>query len=272
MKKLKELIGSGKSATLRNMRWTIFGCGFMVLLAIPAHGQFGFDTAALIAALESVNSLMQEVMQAPMQFMQQTIQQQSDFMSNIVYPASAIAAARTQSTQSLASAQQGQQLMDSPIGSAQLPTNQQLENAILSRDPNQVANISSLFASSYGTLPTTTAAPPQAINAIDMGDATAQESYKESVVLDSLADREMEVSQQLLSQLQSSAPGNAPVITAQAAAWLLQGHGYSQAAMAQVLRAQSAVLGYESSGLKQGSTATQKVGGAAFSLQAVPKP
>jgi hypothetical protein len=271
MKTPRELLKISTSAALRHTRWMVAGCGIIGLIAAPARGQFGIDTAALIAALTGVNSTMQAVMQAPMLLMQQMTQQQSDFNSNTLYPASGIAAAQNQSSQSLASAQQGQQLMDSPISSAQLSANQQLESALLSRDPNQVSNVSSLYAGSYGTLPATNTATQQAITTIDMGDATAQESYKEAIVLDALADREMEVSQQLLTQLQSSAPGNAPVVTAQAAAWLLQGHGYSQAAMAQILRAQGAVLGYEGSGLKQGSTMNQNVGGAIFAVPVVPK-
>ena len=77
---------------------------------------------------------------------------------------------------------------------------------------------------------------------MDIDDAAAQESQKKAVELDSLAEQEFSVSQQLLTQLSSSNPGNAPIISAQAAAWILQAHGYTQSGMAQLLRAQSALL------------------------------
>jgi len=260
-------IGIVKSVALRNTLRLVAGCGLVGLLAAPAHGQFGIDTAALLAALGSLNTTMQTAMQVPMQYMQELQQDESDFVSNTIYPVAQITALQGLAKQSLSVAQQAQQLVNSATQSAKLPVNQQLESAILSRDPNQVANISALFSSSYGGIPATTSASQQTITTVDMGDAAAQESYKESVVLDALADREMEVSQQLLTQLQTTAPGNAPIVSAQASAWLLQGHGYSQAAMAQILRAQSALLGYEGSGLKQGGVANQNIGGAVTNMQ-----
>jgi hypothetical protein len=159
-----------------------------------------------------------------------------------------------------------QGMMSTQTTSAQQPASQQLEAALLSHDPNQVQNITLLYQRAFGTLPSSNQAPTATTTSIDMGDAAAMESMKKAIQLDALADREMEVSQQLLAQLQTAAPGNAPVIAAQASAWVLQGHGYTQSALAQMLRAQSAELGFYGSNMKRGSTVNGNSSGAILAL------
>jgi hypothetical protein len=159
-----------------------------------------------------------------------------------------------------------QGMMNTQTVSAQQPASQQLETALLSRDPNQVQNITSLYQNAFGRLPAANQAPTAATTSLDMGDAVAMESMKKAIQLDALADREIEVSQQLLTQLQTAAPGNAPVIAAQAATWVLQGHGYTQSAMAQMLRAQSAELGCSGASMKLGATINGNSSGAILAL------
>ena len=97
-----------------------------------------------------------------------------------------------------------------------------------------------LYQQTYGTLPTSQTVPSSVILAVDMGDAVAMASIKKAITLDALADSEMTVSQQLMNELQTTAPGNVPMISAQAEAWILQAHAYTQSGTAQLLRAQSA--------------------------------
>ncbi len=247
------------------------GCLLALAVSTPAHGQLGLGTAALLAALETLNTTMQTVMQVPMQFMQQINQQMSDFTQNSVYPLAGIQSAQSLAATFATASMQQQQLLNTSYFSSQLPINQQLESAILSRDPNAIGNISSLFTQSYGTLPTTTTAATSTITAVDMGDATAQDSLKKAVELDALADKELQVSQQFLTQLQGTAPGNAPVISAQAAAWILQGHGYTQSGLAQLLRDQAAELGYTGANIKATAQTVQNVGGAVTTLPIAPQ-
>jgi hypothetical protein len=243
------------------------GCVAIGLISTPsAKAQLGIDTAAIIAGLTAINSTMQSVMQIPMQLMQQTDADMAAFSQNSVFPTSQITAAQSLATQFSASSTQMQSIINTQSVSAQLPASQQLETASLSGDPNQVSNVSSLYQQAYGTLPTTQQATTAATNAVDMGDAAAMESYKKAIELDALSARELEVSQQLLSQLQTTAPGNAPIVAAQAAAWVLQGHGYSQSAMAQLLRAQGAELGYSGANLKSRATVNGNAPAAILSL------
>jgi hypothetical protein len=243
------------------------GCLVVGLISTPsARAQLGIDTAAIIAGLSAINSTMQSVMQVPMQLMQQTQSDMNNFNQTFVYPTAQISSAQSLATQLNSSSTQMQGVMNMQMASAQQPASQQLETALLSHDPNQVQNITSLYQQAFGVLPTSNQAPTAATTTVDMGDAAAMESMKKAIQLDALADREMEVSQQLLTQLQTAAPGNAPVIAAQAATWVLQGHGYTQSALAQMLRAQSAELGYSGAGLKRGSTINGNSSGAILAL------
>ena len=241
------------------------GCiGFGLLTASPAKGQF--DTAAIMAFLTTMNTTMQSAMAVPLQIMQQVNSDMSTFTQTAIYPLQQIQAAQNLDTQNLPQAENMQGMINTSTASAKLPSPQQLEAAMLSKDPNQGANVSMLYQQTYGTLPTSQTAPSSVILAVDMGDAVAMASIKKAIALDALADSEMAVSQQMMNQLETAAPGNVPIISAQAEAWILQAHAYTQSGTAQLLRAQSAELGYTGATMKLHSTLTGNAAGGMFAL------
>lgn len=243
-----------KSA-VRRSAWVIGGCVLISVAYVPhSQAQLGIDTAVILAGLQQINSTMQSVMQGPMQDLQNTQSQMQQYEQNVMYPLNDIQKAQSLANQSLGVAQQAEAFFGAPISSATLPMNQQFEGMILSKDPNQLSNISGMYQQIFGTLPTSTQANSDMVGPIDAGDATAQECIKKAVQLDALADQEMAVSQQMLAQLKTTAPGNAALISAQASAWLLQGSGYTQSALAQMLRASAAEAGYAGVNLKQRAT------------------
>ena len=241
------------------------GCiGFGLLTASPAKAQF--DTAAIMAFLTTMNTTMQSAMAVPLQIMQQVNSDMSTFTKTALYPLQQIQAAQSMATQGLQQSENMQGMINTSTASAKLPSPQQLEAAMLSKDPNQGANVSMLYQQTYGTLPTSQTAPSSVILAVDMGDAVAMASIKKAITLDALADSEMTVSQQLMNELQTTAPGNVPMISAQAEAWILQAHAYTQSGTAQLLRAQSAELGYTGATMKLHSTITGKAAGGMLAL------
>ena len=64
--------------------------------------------------------------------------------------------------------------------------------------------------------------------------------YQEGDPLDAFAAREMEVAQKLNQQIAASAPGTAPMLDAEASAWVVQANAYTQMGMAELLRLNSA--------------------------------
>jgi len=69
-----------------------------------------------------------------------------------------------------------------------------------------------------------------------MSDAAAQAAMKRSIAIDAIADQELQAAERLLQELQVAAPGTAPMIDAQASAWLVRAHAYTQAALAESMR------------------------------------
>ena len=255
MKEARPVTRTFLKSAVRRSAWVIGGCVLISVAYVPhSQAQLGIDTAVILAGLQQINSTMQSVMQGPMQDLQSTQSQMQQYEQNVMYPLNDIQKAQSLANQSLGVAQQAEAFFGAPISSATLPLNQQFEGMIFSKDPNQLVNISGMYQQVYGTLPTSSQANPDMVAAIDAGDATAQECIKRAVQLDALADQEMAVSQQMLAQLQTTAPGNAALISAQASAWLVQGSGYTQSALAQMLRATAAETAYGGFNLKGRAT------------------
>ena len=73
---------------------------------------------------------------------------------------------------------------------------------------------------------------------------------KRSIAIDAIADQELAAADQMMSALQSTAPGTAEMIGAQAGAWLVRSHAYTQQAMAELMRVRAIELAGESARVK----------------------
>lgn len=240
--------------------------GGLVLLSVvstplPASGQFGISTAVILAALQTLDSTIQSAIGAPMKMLTSGQQAMQQFEAQDVYPIGQITQMQSLSVQSLSQMQSMQNVMSTPVSSAQVPVNQTLEAAMLSGDTNDVGSINSDFQNSFGPLPSSNQASPQTLQAIDASDAVSEECMKKSIELDQLAQEEISAAQTFQNELKSAAPGNAAIVGAQAAAWILQGHGYSQSAMAQILRAQAVEAGISGMAPKASSAASANAAG-----------
>ena len=92
-----------------------------------------------------------------------------------------------------------------------------------------------------------------------MGDAQAQDALKKAIELDAFAARELEVAQKLNDQIAASAPGTAPILDAEASAWVVQANAYTQMGMAELLRLDSAALSNRSGELKDSTNQMQNL-------------
>ena len=81
---------------------------------------------------------------------------------------------------------QMRQIFQLPVSSATLPTPQQLEQSLLSRNPGAVPQITSNYAALYGTVMPATDAPQPVRDLVDMTDAEAQAAMKKAVEIDAL--------------------------------------------------------------------------------------
>jgi len=220
----------------------------------PVRSQFIDPCCAIMAAgLSTISSTLSSVIGGGLNSILSVEQGISNFEQTVVWPQNLINQAR-----SLVGSVQGifgqiEGVMHVPVNSATLPATQQFEQILLSRDPNQIAQTSAQYTTVYGAVPDATAASPQARDMVDMTDAAAQAAMKRAIEIDALADLELQAADQINQSVQTAAPGSAPIIEAQADAWLVRANAYTQAATADLMRVRAIDLANASANVKNGA-------------------
>ncbi len=247
-------------ATAPRAGW-LCAAAVLVGVAVPrqAHAQFGIDLAVILAGLQKISSLLTSSVASPLKQIQSVEQDAQQFQQTVLYPQQAINSAKALSASFTAPMQSMQSLMNLHFSSATMPNPQQLEQQMLSGNPNNFAAFGISYSQVYGTLPVQTAAPQNVRSTIDMTDAQAQDAMKKAIELDALATRELEVAQSLNQQIQTAAPGTAPILEAEGSAWVLQANAYSQSAMAALLRVRTTELSNAGTDVKNSTAQAQQL-------------
>jgi hypothetical protein len=205
--------------------------GAVVVLAVvailPTHanGQIGIDTAAIMAALSKMQSLMNTYIAAPLRTINQYEQSTAKYEQEVMYPLTAINQAKTSVTQNL-------------------------EALLLSRNAGDVPIVSSQFQNVYGFVMPQNAASPQMRTMTDMTDAQAQDAMKRAIEIDALADAELNEANQMGQQISQAAPGSAGILEAEADVWVVRANAYTQAAVAELMRTRGIDLANQSKASK----------------------
>jgi len=255
---MKTVIQSVK----RGLRWawghkvrTIVLLLVLTLVApSPVRSQFIDPCCAIMSVgLSTISSTLSSVIGGGLNGILSIEQGISTFEQTVVWPQNLINQARSLvgSVQGIFSQIEG--VMRVPVNSATLPATQQFEQNLLSRDPNQIAQTSAQYTAVYGAVPDATAASPQARDMVDMTDAAAQAAMKRAIAIDALADLELQAADQINQSVQTAAPGSAPIIEAQADAWLVRANAYTQAATADLMRVRAIDLANASANVKNGA-------------------
>lgn len=221
----------------------------------PATSQFLDPCCAILSAgLATISSTLSRVIGSGLNSILSVDRAIQNFEQTVVWPAQLIAQA-----QALVGTIQGlfteiQSVTNTPVESATLPSTQQLESNLLSANANQIGSTSSNFAAVYGPVPNQTSAPQNVRNMIDMSDAVAQDAMKRAIEIDNLANLELQAADRINRSIQRAAPGSAPIIEAQADAWLVRSNAYTQAALADVMRVRAVDLANAGADVKMGAT------------------
>lgn len=241
----------------------------------PADAQFGFifglvnivssGLNTLNGVMTTVNNTLRNVIGPILQGIntamgaaQQLMGAIFDFQRNIVYPQQAINSARALVGQVQGIYNSIRGIWSTVVRSATLPNPRQLEAVILSGNAGQIGAVSANFQSVYTPLPAATEAHAWQRDLIDSSDAVAQAAMKRSIAIDAIAEQELAAAEQMMSALQSTAPGTAEMIGAQAGAWLVRSHAYTQQAMAELMRVRSIELAGESARVKEAARFTRE--------------
>src|SRR5271165_6043266 len=228
MKRFADLLRTTKNWMLgHKLRAVILALVLVFTAPWPARAQIISPCCALlVAGLSSIQSALTKVVGGGLNQILGVDKAMQQFQQAVVWPQNLINQAR-----GLVGALQGnynqiQNLMHIPVNSATLPTAQPLEQVLLSRNPNQIAQTAGAYTALYGPVPAPAAASPQVLNMVDMTDAAAQAAMKRAIEIDALADLELQAANQLNQSIQAAAPGSAPIIEAQADAWLIRANAY----------------------------------------------
>jgi len=228
----------------------------------PVKSQFMDPCCGIMAAgLNTIGSTLSSVIGGGLKDIQSIEQDISKFEQTAVWPQNLINQARSlvASMQGIFTQMEG--VMRLPVNSATLSATQQFEQNLLSRDPNQIAQTGAQYLAVYGTVPDASAASPQVRDMVDMTDAAAQAAMKRAIEIDALADLELQAADQINQNIATAAPGSAPIIEAQADAWLVRANAYTQSATADLMRVRAVDLANASANVKNGaanSTAIQQ--------------
>jgi hypothetical protein len=223
-----------------------------ILLIVPghAHGQFGIDTAAILAALSKMQSLMSTYMAKPLNTINQYEQKTAKYEQEVMYPLAAINQAKNSVSQFESQFSRISRMFHVNVSSATLPQSQNLESLLLSRNTGNVPAISSQFQSVYGVVMAQKSASPATRNMTDMTDAQAQDAMKRAVAIDALADAELAEADLMGQQISASAPGSAPILEAEADIWVVRANAYTQSALAELMRTRGIDLANQSKAAK----------------------
>ena len=258
MTRITYLFRTAKSWILgHKLRAAILALVLIFTAPWPARAQFVDPCCAMLAAgLASIQSALTSVVGGGLNQILGVDKSMQQYQQTVVWPQALINQARGLVGLLQGNFNQIQSLMKLPVNSATLPASQQLEQVLLSRNPNQIAQTSSAYVTLYGPVPGQTEASTQVLNIVDMTDAAAQAAMKRAIEIDALADLELQAANQLNQSIQNAAPGSAPIVEAQADTWLIRANAYTQAATADLMRLRSIDLANASADIKMGATNT----------------
>jgi hypothetical protein len=228
------------------LKTAMVGLALLIVLPTHANGQFGIDTAAIMAALSKMQSLMNTYIAAPLKTINQYEQSTAKYEQQVMYPLTAINQAKSSVVQFENQFSNIGNMFHVNVSSATLPQSQGLETTLLSRNASNVSTVSPQFQSVYGVVMPQNAASPQMRTMTDMTDAQAQDAMKRAIEIDALADTELNEATQMGQQISQAAPGSAQILEAEADVWVVRANAYTQAALAELMRTRGIDLANQS--------------------------
>jgi hypothetical protein len=241
------MVGKGALRTLRRgigwlrrhtLRVTALLALAVLLMPGPAGSQFlpSPCCAILSTGLGTISSALNNVIGGALNTIRTTLSSIDAFQRAVVWPQVLIDRARAAVGAIDAIFDDIRALGQIPVASATLPQTRQLEQTLLSRNPNQITAVAADYTAVYSAVPAANDASPEVRDLIDITDASAQAALKRAIEIDAIADLQLEAAEQIITEIRAAAPGSAPIIEAGAAAWLVKSNAYTQAALTELMR------------------------------------
>src|SRR6266404_740053 len=202
---------SGQWAWEHKVRAIVLLVVFAVAVPQPVKSQFLDPCCGILSlGLTTIGNTLNAVVGGGLKNILSVEQDLQSFQQSVVWPQKLIDQARSLVGRAQGTFTQIRAVTQISVNSATLPTTQQFEQTLLSRDPTQISQASAQYTAVYGQVPDPTAASPQTRDMIDITDATAQAAMKRAIEIDALADLELQAADQINQSIQNAAPGSAP--------------------------------------------------------------
>lgn len=143
------------------------------------------------------------------------------------------------------------------VSSANLANPKQLESLVRGGQTPGLGQLQPAFLKVYGTVPSATEASATDRNLMDVDDAMAMGSLKTTVMSDQASEQMLRAADSLEQQSAVTAPGVAPLLTAQAQVANLQGQAFLQRMLAAELRQEAARLAHDNALVKRSAEANR---------------
>jgi hypothetical protein len=227
----------------------------MVLLLVPtgAYAQFGSIFSAILGtitgpingALTDINEIRSSILKTEQQ---------------VLWPVSLITQAGN-FISTIKASYRGwmNQVYNLPVNSANLQMPKSLESAFLSGRSGQIGSFGQSYTSTYGVQPTAAAAPQLNLQMMDIEDAVAKDATAQSMAADQATMTMLQTAQTIEDQAQTTAPGTADMIAAEARTAELASLAMQHKLLAYQLREAAIQLGHRGAILKQSTTNTQNL-------------
>ncbi|HYM06074.1 MAG TPA: hypothetical protein VEU11_05895 [Terriglobales bacterium] len=225
-----------------------------VMTPVGVQSQISPCCTILAAGLATINSTLSTVIGGGLSAINGILTTIQQFEQQVVWPAQAIAQARALVGSIQGIYTQIKNIFNIPISSATLANPRQLEAILLSRSPGQISSTPGSYSAVYGVVPLPQNASPEVRDLVDVTDAVAQDAMERAIAIDAIADQELKAADQINTSIQSAAPGSAPIIEAQADAWLVRANAYTQSALADLMRVRAIDLSNSGAMMKFGSS------------------
>jgi hypothetical protein len=221
----------------------------------PAQAQ-----ASLITAIQSVLNVINGKIQTALTAINKVRNTIDNYYQKVVWPVALINQARSLVTQMIGQYRGLMQTIFSiNLKSATLPNPIGLENILRNHGTGDFAGLTTSFANTYGSVPTTAAASSADRTMMDMDDALAMDNFKTLKASDSADDLALQAADNIEDQASQAAPGSAPFLTATAVATTIESQALTQKMLAAELRQEAARLAHENALRKRGATITGDV-------------
>lgn len=145
------------------------------------------------------------------------------------------------------------------VNSAILPASRSFESEFLSAQSGQIPNISQSYTTEYGAQPAMGAAPQLNLQMMDMEDATAKDATEQSMAADQATQTMLQAAQNIEDQAETTAPGTADMVAAEARTAELASIAMQQKLLAWQLREAAIELAHRDAVLKQSTTNMQNL-------------